>query len=303
MPPSATPRQTRIACAQIAPRVGDVDHNLRIALDAIERAAAAGADVLVLPELTTSGYVFTSCDEARSLAEPPDGRSLSAWVEAAGRHGLTVVGGFLELADDGTLFNSAAVVDGHGPRLVYRKVHLWDRELLVFTPGSEPPPVLDLPFGRLSVAVCYDLEFAEYMHVIALAGADLVCIPTNWPRYPRPEGERPMELIRGQATASTNRIFVAACDRHGIERGVDWVGGSVIIDENGWLLQGPPADFGEALLVADLDLARARDKTLNERNDVFADRIPDLYAAAAARARERSVPVPDIQGGSDGQDA
>ncbi len=77
----------------------------------------------------------------------------------------------------------------------------------------------------------------------------------------------------------------------------------MIIDENGWLLQGPPADFGEALLVADLDLPRARDKALNERNDVFADRIPDLYAAAAARARERSVPVPDVQGGSDGHDA
>jgi predicted amidohydrolase len=132
--------------------------------------------------------------------------------------------------------------------------------------------------------VCYDLEFPEWVRSAALRGAELLCVPTNWPREPRPEGERPMEVLRTMVTAATNRMAVAACDRCGAERGVEWVAGTVIAGPDGWLLAGPPAAPEPALLVADVDLAAARDKALGTRNDALADRRAALYRAAEPRA-------------------
>lgn len=83
--------------------------------------------------------------------------------------------------------------------------------------------------------------------------------------------------MRAQAAASVNRMFVAACDRVGAERGVDWVGGSVIVDADGWPLAGPTPDAGELPLSAECRLGEALDKAISDRNDVFADRRTDLY--------------------------
>jgi predicted amidohydrolase len=266
----------RVAVHQLAPVIGDLDGNRARALAAIDAAAAAGAQVVVLPELAVSGYVFRDPDEARALAEPADGPTVSGWAERAAAHGLVVVGGFAELAGE-ALYNSAALVDPSGVRAVYRKVHLWDRESLVFTPGGAPPAVVDTPHGRIGVMVCYDLEFPEWVRAAALDGAELLCVPTNWPREARPDGERPMEVMRAMVAASTNRMAVAACDRCGDERGVAWVAGSAIAGPDGWLLAGPPPAAEPALLVADVDLAAARDKALGPRNDALADRRPALY--------------------------
>jgi 5-aminopentanamidase len=245
---------------------------------------AAGAQVVVLPELATSGYVFESADEARSCAEPAGGATLRVWSQEAARGDAIVIGGFCELADDGLLYNSAAVVDATGVLGVYRKIHLWDREKLFFEPGVECAPVLETRFGRIGVQVCYDLNFPEVARGLALAGADLIVLPTNSPRFPRPDGERPMEVTLAMATAHLSHVFFAMCDRCGPERGVEWVGGSVICDEWGWVLAGPPAGFGPGLVFADCDLSRARDKAWNARNDVFADRRPDLYPLAERTA-------------------
>jgi predicted amidohydrolase len=267
----------RIACHQLAPVVGDLEGNRARALAAVDAAAAAGAQVVVLPELVSAGYVFRDAGEARSLAEPASGPTLTGWAERAQAHGLVIVGGFAEDGGDGLLYNSAALVDPSGVRGVYRKVHLWDRESLVFTPGEAPPLVLDTPHGRIGLMVCYDLEFPEWVRSAALQGTELLCVPTNWPREFRPDGERPMEVMRAMVAASTNRIAVAACDRCGEERGVDWVAGTAIVGPDGWLLAGPPGSPVPLLLTADVDLARARDKTLGPRNDALADRRPALY--------------------------
>jgi predicted amidohydrolase len=267
----------RVACAQIAPSVDDPRGNRSLTRDAVREAVSAGARLVVLPELATSGYVFESADEARAAAEPADGPTLRAWAHEAARGDAVVVGGFCELGDDGLLYNSAAVVDAGGVVAVYRKLHLWDREQLVFEPGREPAPVVVTRAGRIGVGVCYDLNFPEVARGLALAGADLVALPTNFPRSPRPEGERPIEVTLAMATAHLNHVFIAVCDRTGAERGVDWVGGSVVCDEWGWVLAGPPEDFGPGLVLADCDLARARDKAWNERNDVLRDRRPELY--------------------------
>jgi len=277
---------TRIACCQVALRIGETDANRRNGLAAAAAAAADGASIVVLPELSASGYVFSGAAEARALAEPADGPTAAGWAKLARQHGVTVIGGICELGDDGLLYNSALVVDPAGLRARYRKVHLWDAEKLVFTPGSGPPPVIETGGTVLAVVICYDLEFPEWVRLPALGGAQLLCVPANWPAQPGPAGERPMDVVRAQAAAAINRIFIAVCDRVGPERGVDWVGGSVIVDPGGWPLAGPQPGDRELTFTADCDLAVAADKRISERNDVLADRRPDLYRGVLGEAAQ-----------------
>jgi 5-aminopentanamidase len=267
---------TTVACCQVPLQVGMLEANREACLGAAECAVLDGAGIIVLPELAASGYVFSSPEEARALAEPVSGPTVSGWTDLAARTGITIVGGICELGEDGGLYNTAVVVAGSQVRAVYRKAHLWDTEKAVFTPGSQAPPVVDLGGARLAVMICYDLEFPEWVRYPALAGAQLLCVPTNWPRFPRPDGERPMEVVRAQAAAAVNRMYVAACDRAGHERGVDWVGGSVIIDPDGWPLAGPADEEAEVIMAA-CHLETATDKAISDHNDVLADRRPALY--------------------------
>jgi len=274
---------TRVACCQIAPRIGAAEANRAAGLAAAQAAAANGAVIVVLPELSASGYVFRDVAEARSLAEPADGPTAAGWAVLAKRHDITIVGGICERGADGVLYNTAVAVDAAGVRVAYRKAHLWDAEKLVFTPGEDPPPVIETAGTSLALMICYDLEFPEWVRLPGLAGARLLCVPANWPALPRPKGERPIEVVRAQAAASTNRMFVAVCDRAGAERGVDWVGGSVIIDPDGWPLAGPDPGDHEITVTADCDLASAADKRISEHNDVLADRRPSLYGGVTRR--------------------
>ena len=269
--------EVTVACVQMAPVIGDLAGNQDRAREAVERAGAVGAGLVVLPELVTSGYVFASAEEARALSLPA-AEAAVPWISAAAAAGVVVAGGFAELGEDGRVYNSAALVDGGGLLAVYRKVHLWDSERLVFAEGERFPPVVDTAAGRVGLAVCYDVEFPELVRGLALAGADLLCLPANWPRFPEPEGERPMDIVRVMAAAVANRMFIAAADRCGAERGVEWVGGSVIAEPGGWLLAGPPAARGPELVLARCDLARARDKRSTARNDALGDRRPGVYA-------------------------
>ncbi|HEX9031418.1 MAG TPA: nitrilase-related carbon-nitrogen hydrolase [Streptosporangiaceae bacterium] len=284
MLPSVGTESVRVAACQLSLQVGELDKNRAAAAAAIEDAALRGARVIVVPELTPSGYVFASAAEARSLAEPADGPTAAQWSELADRHQAVVVGGFAELGDDGLLYNSAMLVDSDGLRAVYRKAHLWDAEADVFATGSAPPPVVDTTFGRIAMMVCYDVEFPEWVRRPALAGADLLAVPTNWPAEPTPAGERPMVTANVQVAAFANRMFVAAACRCGDERGVSWTGGSVIAGPDGYPLAGPastaasPGGASDELLLADCDLRLARDKSTGPRNDAHADRRPDLYA-------------------------
>jgi predicted amidohydrolase len=267
----------RIACRQLAPSVGDLAGNRRRAREAVAEAIGAGARLVVLPELCTSGYVFDPPEEARSLAQPAHGGALEEWAQEARRGDAVVVGGFCELGDDGALYNSAAVVDGTGVLAVYRKTHLWDREKLSFRPGAEPPPVVDTALGRIGVAICYDTSFPELIRGLALRGADVIAVPTNNPVFPRPDGQSPQEVAAIRAHAYFNRVFVACCDRCGTERGVEFLGASLIADEQGWAMTDVPLGR-EALLTADCEIERAREKRWNDRNDVFGDRRPEIYA-------------------------
>jgi predicted amidohydrolase len=267
---------TRIACQQLAPALGDLEANRAMALAAIREAVDGGAEVVVLPELITSGYVFESAEEAASVAIGTHHEILAEWAQEAARADILLAGGFCELGEDGRVYNSAALLDGGGLRAVYRKLHLWDREKLWFTPGSEPPPVLDTRAGRVALMICYDLEFPELTRSVALAGAQLLLVPTNWPLVPRPDGERPPEVVVAMAAARVNRMAVACADRLGTERGQKWTGGTTIVGVDGWVAA---ESRSAGLVAADVDLEPALTKQLTEHADAFADRRPEMYGA------------------------
>ncbi len=277
---------TRIACQQLAPVIGDLEANRVIALAAIREAVDSGAEVVVLPELITSGYMFDSPQEAAGVAIGPDHEILVEWAAEAARADIILAGGFCELGDDDRIYNSAAVFDATGLRAVYRKLHLWDREKLIFTPGSAPPPVLDTRVGRLAVIICYDLEFPELTRSVALAGTQLLLVPTNWPLVPRPEGEHPPEAMIGMAAARVNRMAVACADRVGCERGQEWTGGTTIIGVDGWVAGESRAP---GLVAAEVDLESALDKRVTDHADAFGDRRPELYTAISRADTETSV--------------
>lgn len=268
---------TRIWCAQLGPVVGDLAHNVDMSTEAITAAVTGGADLVVLPELVTSGYVFFSAAEARSVAVAVGDPLFDRWRGAAGS--AVVVGGFCELAPDGRLFNSAAVVDSGGLRAVYRKTHLWHSERDVFTAGDEPPPVVQTRVGAVGVLICYDLEFPETARALALAGAEIVAVPTNWPLVPRPQGERPPEVVAAMAAARASRVVIACCDRHGTERGQRWTEASCVIDASGWVVAEASSN---GMAISDVDLAHSRNKRISPVNDVLTDRRPELYGPLGA---------------------
>lgn len=269
---------TLVAAVQLAPVVGRLSENQDAASAAIADSIRAGADIVVLPELVTSGYVFEDVGEASSLALPADSPLFGDWAKlAAERAGAVVVAGFAELGADGVLYNSAAVVGATGLLGVYRKVHLWNEEKNFFQPGAAAPLAVNTAHGRVGAMICYDLEFPEWTRLAALSGVDILAVPTNWPLVPRPAGERVPEVQIGMAAARVNRMAVVCADRSGTERGVVWSEGTTIIGADGWVADFVGAGVGTAW--ADLDLAVSRDKRLTELSHAFDDRRPSLYTA------------------------
>ncbi|MFG1931833.1 nitrilase-related carbon-nitrogen hydrolase [Mycobacterium sp. NPDC048908] len=256
--------------------IGDTDANLA-AIRTNLLSAQAGPHLIVFTELATSGYVFVDADEARLLALDADDPRLTALADAI-PDGAVVVVGFCERAGD-VLYNSALVLGGSGVLGCYRKSHLWDAEADVFTPGDEAGAVFDTPIGQLGVAVCYDNEFPEVPRRLALAGAELLALPVNWPVVERPRDEHPPELLQAMAAARSSRLPTVIADRHGAERGVVWTGGTAVISGDGWVVATPGED-GVASAVIDT----TTDKAIGPRNDLFADRRPELYADVSAPA-------------------
>jgi 5-aminopentanamidase len=265
---------TVIACRQLAPVIGDLEANIALSLTAIRDSVVAGARVVVLPELALSGYMLHDTAEALTVAITADHPVFAEWSRLVAPVDGVVIGGFTERGDDGRVYNSAAVVDSTGVLAVYRKTHLWDKEKLIFTPGPVTAPVVETPVGRLGILICYDLEFPEMTRSLALRGAELIVVPTNWPREVAPKGERVEEITKAMAAANTNHVAIACCDRSGLERGQEWNEMGTIVDEMGWVVATANA---QGITTADLDLTLARDKTVTPLCDSFGDRRPELY--------------------------
>ena len=269
----------KLACIQMQPSFGDVAANTAKSLLLIERAADQGANLVVLPELCNTGYVFSNREEAFAIAEPvPEGPTVAAWTQIAAKHRLHLVAGICERSGS-RLYNSAVVIGPSGYIGTFRKVHLWNEENLYFEPGDLGFPVFHTPIGRLGVAICYDGWFPETYRMCALQGADIVCVPTNWVPIPgQADGHQAMANILAMAAAHSNSMFIACADRVGVERGQPFEGQSVIVSFTGWPVAGPASRDAEEIIIAEIDLSEARRKrNWNAFNQVLRDRRTDVY--------------------------
>ena len=272
----------RIATCQYEPRIGEVDHNRELAVAQLGKAAAAGAHLVVLPELGSSGYVFSSDAEVDATSETANGRFVDAVARVCREHAMHVVAGINERGD-GCRYNSAVCIGPDGVMATYRKVQLFHDEQKWFAPG-DGLVVVDLPWGRLGMLICFDLWFPEIARGMALAGAEVIAVPTNWVSSFKPTVYDERGFCQGNyvamATAAQNGVVMACADRVGLERGSQFLGASIIVGADGWPVAGPAGHDNEELLVADIDLASvaaARQRT--PTNHLVESRRPAAYNA------------------------
>ena len=269
----------KIACCQMEPIVGNKSDNLKKSIQMIEEAASNGANLIVLPELCNSGYVFETREEAFELSEEiPSGESCKSWSKICKKLGVHIVAGINERAGD-LLYNSSVVIGPNDYVGTFRKVHLWNEENLFFEPGDLGFPVFKTPIGRISCHICYDSWFPESYRLAALQGADIVCVSTNWVPIPGQDKDREaMANILVMGAAHVNSVFIAAADRIGTERGQPFIGQSLIASYTGWPIGGPASTDKEEIIYAEANLSDARRKrNWTEYNQPLRDRRKDVY--------------------------
>ncbi|GHI09170.1 carbon-nitrogen hydrolase [Streptomyces cellostaticus] len=259
----------RTALLQSSGRPGSVVENLKVLDEAAGRAAAAGAALLAAPEMFLTGYAIG--DDVARLAEPADGDSADAIAEIATRHGLAIAYGYPE-RDGETVYNSAQLISADGTRLAnYRKTHLFGCfERDQFTPGEQPVVQAELNGLTVGLMICYDVEFPENVRAHALAGTDLLIVPTAQ-MHPFQFVAESLVPVR----AWENQMYVAYVNRVGPEGEFEFVGLSVLAGPDG--IARTRAGRGEELVFADADpafLAASR-----EANPYLNDRRPGLYGS------------------------
>jgi predicted amidohydrolase len=266
----------RVAVAQIDPQLAEVDRNLETCVTRLEQAANQGAQLLVLPECAIPGYMFDSAEEALPFAEEIPGPSTETLERECRRLGTHVVCGMLE-RDGDALHNSAVLIGPDGLIGTYRKTHLPFLGVDRFVVPGDELTVYDTPLGRIGLEICYDLRFPEVTRTLALKGADIVAHPTNFPLAARPQTE-----FITRARAAENRVYLLTSNRTGKERSAEFCGWSQIVEPHGTRLAEAGAE-DEALLTADVDVERARDKDFVIPGEyelyLFGHRRPDLYGA------------------------
>ena len=283
---SLSPDGRQIAVAQYAPKLGDVDANLATSLAKIAEAAERGACAVVLPECALTGYAFERREDPLRLAEPLSGPSVEAWRTAAERQGITVVAGMAE-RDGEELFNTAVAIAPEGAVQAYRKVHLWGCERALYAAGRSLT-VFDSPFGRVGLALCYDLWFPEHFRALADLGAELVAVPANWAGNPRLDKQLdrfglPIGYHMTVAAAVSNELLLAVADRTGTENGKAFLGASCIVGPDGRCLAGPLGQEEDMLLAPIPDVGAIRRTGQSHR----ASRRAELYSRDPASASAR----------------
>jgi omega-amidase len=252
------------AAIQFNITLGEPDRNLAKVEAALRRVAARGAELAVLPEMWSSGFAYKKLPEL-AAATP---RVLERLAALSAELGLTVVGSLPEPLD-GKVCNTAYVVDRGTVAGSYRKLHLFslmneDEHIA----AGERSVVVETSVGRLGLAVCYDLRFPELFRKLALDGAEIICLPGEWPA-PRQLHWR--TLLR--ARAIENQCFVAAANCCGRQGKLDFFGMSLLIAPRGELLA--EADDFATELVATFDFQEFAD--YRAQITCFADRRPDVY--------------------------
>ncbi|MGW3497260.1 carbon-nitrogen hydrolase family protein [Streptomyces sp. NPDC001020] len=259
----------RTALLQSSGRPGSVAENLKVLDEAAGRAAAAGAGLLAAPEMFLTGYAIG--DDIGRLADPVDGERADAVAEIASRQGLAIVYGYPE-RDGESVFNSAQLISADGTRLAnYRKTHLFGGfERDHFAPGDQPVVLAELNGLRVGVMICYDVEFPENVRAHALAGTDLLVVPTAQ-MHPFQFVAESLVPVR----AFENQMYVAYVNRVGREGEFEFVGLSTLAGPDG--IARARAGRVEELVLADVDPAHLA--ASRAANPYLMDRRPGLYGS------------------------
>ncbi len=251
--------------------------NVRRGLEAFDRAAAAGADLVCFAELAFEPFYpqRPAGPGVAELAEPVPGPTTEAFARRAAEHGVVAVLNLFELAGERT-FDCSPVIDADGSLLGRtRMVHITDyacfHEQGYYAPGDTGAPVYRTRAGRVGVAICYDRHYPEFMRALALAGAELVVVPQAGAAGEWPEGLFEAEM---RVAAFQNGYFTALCNRVGEEERLDFAGESFVCDPAGRVVARAPAGE-EAILHAELDLAEVG--ASHARKLFLRDRRPGLY--------------------------
>jgi predicted amidohydrolase len=255
---------------QFSPAFGKKQENLEKVRVATGNASL---DLLVRPEFFATGYQYVSREEAARLAEPvPDGETTEFLVSLSRKNKIFIVAGLPE-KDGDAFYNSAVLTGPEGFIGLYRKTHLFFEENLFFSPGNTGFRVWDTSIGKIGIMICFDWFFPESARSLALKGAEVIAHPSNLvlPYCPQSMPVRCLE----------NRVYSVTANRTGTEQRRDgaaltFIGRSQIISPKAEILAEAGATE-EALFAAELDIALARDKKLNQYNDLLRDRRPDLY--------------------------
>ncbi|HQU71654.1 MAG TPA: nitrilase-related carbon-nitrogen hydrolase [Calditrichia bacterium] len=263
----------RLGYYQFRPHFGNIKGNLNQVLKGLQNAQA---DLIVLPELPFSGYHFQSREEAVALAENPgQSATVEALVGLCRRQNFYLVTGFNEKQGE-TLYNSALLLGPEGLVHTYRKVHLFNDEKKWFAPGDTPFSVQTVRGVKIGMMICFDWIFPEACRSLAVAGAEVVCHPSN------------LVLTYCQQTMLSrcieNGIFAVTANRFGADERphgtLNFTGQSQIVAPKGKLLHRSAAKRSE-LFITEIDPALARDKKMTALNDIMADRRPEFYGGLA----------------------
>ncbi len=266
----------KIAGVQMNPKMMASKENLSVILKKTGEAAANGAELIVFPECALSGYMYSSREEAMPFAETIPGKSTGEVVSLCKKLNVHVVFGLFE-RDGDKYFNAAAFVGPAGYIGKYRKVHLpflgVDRFL---DRGDQPFKVYQTKIGNIGMFICYDVNFCESARTMALMGADILVLPTNWPAG-RGKVARYVIVTR----AMENKVNFVAVNRVGVERGARFLGTSKIINALGDVL-AQASEENEEIIYAEVKLADAREKRLiiqpgEFEMDFIHDRRPEFY--------------------------
>ena len=259
----------KIGYVQTSPIFGNKDKNFQQVRDLLNLVKA---DLIVLPELFTTGYTFISKEEAESMAENTEGETAKFLIGLAEKTGAVVVGGFIE-EDGDQIFNSSMIVSDSEVLGTYRKLHLYYKEKLWFSPGNKPLEIFDVKKTKVGIMICFDWFFPETIRSLTLLGADIIAHPAN---LVLPYCQNAM-ITR----CLVNRVFAVTSNRIGKEaRGEDnftFTGGSQITSYNGEILSSAPKDKPHIDFVK-IDVKQARDKNLNKYNNIIKDRRTELYS-------------------------
>ena len=262
--------------------------------DTAERARAQGADLLVCPEMSLTGYGIGAA-RVQALAEPADGPLAQAVGRMAQRHGLAVVYGYPERHGTNRPFNAVQAIGPDGVALAhYRKTHLFgDMDRHQFSPGDRAPAVFEWRGWRLGLLICYDVEFPETVRLLALQGADAVLVPTA---NMRAFDEVPQLLV--PARACENRLYLAYANACGEEPGLVYGGLSTLAAPDGGVLARAGRD--EALLMTRLErgvlqAARAGSQLPHRRTDLYEGLLRKSATSEVPPSRGIEDPAPPVQ--------